>query len=136
MAVQGGFGIACQIDVSDVLTALVSVLDVDWPRFRKFLAESTGHDSAQGYYEAVATGKRRIEPFRFVLGWDTSQSTHAAVVTAFNSDDPVSFSIADPDGDETIQFECHVEELERMGGQEDAYRAEVLIHPTGPATIT
>ena len=133
---QGGFGLVCQIDVSGTPTAFAKILDVEFPVFKKFIAESTTHDSTGGYYEAEPSGKRRVMPLTATLAWDSSQSTHAAVLTAFNADTAVTFSIADPDGDETIAFECHIEEVRRLGQQEDIFKAEVLIHPTGQATIT
>lgn len=135
MTAQGGYGLTAQIDVSASLAALVGVEDLDFPKFKKFLAEATHHGSAGGYYEAVDTGKKRAEPFRVTLFWDTSEASHAAVVAAFGSPDPVTFSVADPDGDETISFECHIEEIDRMSRQEEAYKAAVLIHPTGQPTI-
>ena len=57
-----------------------------WTRFPQVHRESTGHDSPGGYYEAVATGKRRIEPFTCSLFWDKNEATHAAVIAAFNSE--------------------------------------------------
>lgn len=136
MTVQGGFGLDLQIDTGSGLTAVVKVLECDFPKFKKYLAESTAHDSTDGYYEASSTGKRRIEPFTATLGWDTGEATHAYVVTAFDSDDAVDMSIADPDGDETIAFAAHIEEIERVSEQEDIVKAKVLIHPTGEPTIT
>lgn len=136
MAAQGGFGLVLKIDVSASLTAIAGVKDVDFPKFKKFLAESTGHDATSGYYTAVASGKRRLEPIRATLYWDTSVNTHAEIVTMFASDDPTDMSIADPDGDETIAFSAHIEAIGRISKQEDAYEAVVDIHPTGPATIS
>jgi hypothetical protein len=134
---QGAFGVACQIDVSGTPTTFAKIMEVNWPVFKKFIAEATTHDSTGGYYEAVDSGKFRVMPFPLILAWDTSQSTHAAVLTAFNGSTAVTFSVADPDGDETIAFECFVEEVERqISGQEGIYQARVLIHPTGQATIT
>lgn len=134
---QGGFGLSLQIDVTGAPTAWAKVRDADFPSFKKFVTEATTHDSTGGYYEAASTGKRRVQPFRVKLAWDTSQATHAAVLTAFNADTTVTVSIADPDGDETIAFEAQIEEVNRMGnGQEGLYEADVLVHPTGQATIT
>lgn len=133
---QGGFGVTAQIDVSGSPTTWVKIKDIDFPNFKKFLAESTTHDSTQGYKEMVATGKRELQGFRVTLEWDTAQATHAAVVTAFNADTPVTISVADPDGDETIAFEAHIEEIQRISRQESDYTAEVLVTPTGPPTIT
>lgn len=134
MTAQGGFGCICKIDVSGTLTA-ISVLDAEFPQFTKFIAESTAHDASGGYYEATASGKRKLEPFNWTLAWDTSAATHAAVVTAFDSDAPVTFSIQDPDGDEVISFEAHVEQIGRVAAQEGILSAKVKIHPTGAPTI-
>ena len=134
---QGTFGIVCQIDVSGTPTALVKMLEANWPVLKKFIAESTTHDSTGGWYEGVDSGKKRAMPFPTLLAWDTSQATHAAVIAAFNSPDPVTFSVADPDGDETLTFEVLIEEMERLAsGQEDIYKARVLLHPTGSVAIT
>lgn len=136
MAQSGGFGLVVQIDVSGTPTALVHVLDMDIPEFMKFIAEMTGHDSAGGYYEAVDTGKKRVQPFPVTLGWDVGEATHTAILTAFNSATPVTFSVEDPAGGETISFECLVERVKRVSKQEDGYKAEVTIHPTGQPTIS
>jgi len=132
---QGGFGVTLKIDVGTVLTAVTKVKDCPFPEFEKILAESTGHDSAGGYAEFVATGKRRLNEFTVTLIWDVDEATHAAMLTAFDSDAPVSCSVADPDGDETITFEAHIRTVNRMSEQEDAYQAEVAIQPTGQPTI-
>lgn len=136
MSAQGGYGVVLKISISSTLTAIVGVEDTDFPLFSKFIAESTAHDSTDGYYEAVATGKRRLNPFPCTLNWDVDQATHAAVKTAFESDDPVNMSIQDPDGDEVIAFAAHVESVGRIARQEEKYRAQVQIHPTGAPTIT
>lgn len=131
MTAQGGFGVVLKITVGTVLTAVVGLLETDFPKFSKVLAESTGHDSATGYYESTATGKRRTEPFSCTIAWDSAAATHAAVQAAFESDDPVAMSIEDPDGDETISGNAHIAEIQRMSDQEDIVKAEVMIEPTG-----
>lgn len=136
MAVQGGFGLTLKITVSSALTAIVGVRTADFPAFRKFIAESTGHDAPGGYYEAVATGKRRLEAFSAELNWDSSHSTHAAVQAAFDAEDPVQMSIEDPNGEEVITFYAHVETISRVSQQEDRYYATVQFHPTGAPTIS
>ncbi len=136
MTTQGGYGVVLKIMVTTTLTAVAHLIDVDFPKFKKYLAESTGHDSTLGYYTATATGKRRLEPFPAVLEWDSAAPTHAAMQTAFDSDAAVSMSIQDPNGDEVIAFSAHIEEVERVGKQEETYKANVLIHPTGAPTIT
>ena len=134
--VQGGYGLDLQIDVGTVLTAMTKVVDCSFPEFEKILAESTAHDSTDGYQEWTATGKRKLNEFTCTLTWDTSEATHAAVVTAFDADAAVSFSLADPDADETITFEGHVRTVGRISEQEDVYKAEVAIQPTGAPQIS
>lgn len=132
MTAQGGFGLDLQLNG----TTIVGVDNVDELSFMKFIAESTAHDSPGGYYEAVPTGKRRIEPLACAMFWDVNAATHAAVLSAFDSDASSQFKWADPDGDETIEFNAHVERIGRVSAQEDAYRANVELHPTSTATIT
>jgi len=132
---QGGFGLKVRIDVGAVQTAIVSLLDGDMPQFEKFIAESTSHGSAQGYSEFVATGQRQINGFKFTIGFDKTAATHAAVVAGFNSDNPVVMSVQDPDSVETIQFSAHIIKLGRMAKMKEAYKCEVEVQPTGPATI-
>lgn len=132
MAAQGGYGLTLTMNG----TTVVSVEDADFPSFMKYIHESTAHDSAGGYYEAVATGKRRIEGMNVRLAWDDTQATHAAVLTGFDSDSSQQFTIADPDGDETIAFNAHVERVSRISRQEEHFYADVTLHPTGTATIT
>jgi hypothetical protein len=133
MADHGGFGTVLTILIGTVPTNVAQIRDVDWPNFKKFVAESTGHDAADGYYTAAATGKRRIEPFNVTLSWDADDTTHGAIITAFDSDDAVSFSITDPASNETFGFYAHVEGIQRMTRQEGIIEATVLLHPTGPA---
>lgn len=131
---QGGFGLKAKISIDSTLTSIVYLVDAEWPKFKKFIAEITGHDSPDGYYESIDTGKRRIEPFPVTLAWDDTQATHAAILSAFNGTTPVGFSIADPTDQETISFSVHVEEIERLSPQEEGYQAKVLFHPTGSST--
>ena len=128
---QGGFGLQLSLNG----TVIVQVEDVDELTFTKFIAEATGHDSDGGYYEAVATGKRRIQPLGVTMFWDFSEATHAAVLAAFDGDAVSVFDWSDPDGNETISFKAHIEQIGRVSAQEDSYRANVQIHPSGTATI-
>ena len=132
MTAQGGFG----LDLTLNGTTIVGVEDVDEVSFMKFIAETTAHDSPGGYYEATPSGKRRIEPLSVVMFWDVGEATHAAVLAAFNADTASQFSWSDPDGEESIEFNAHVERIGRISQQEDAYRANVDLHPSGTATIT
>lgn len=132
MATQGGFGVVLTIGGA----AIVNVTNVDFPAFRKFIAEATGHGSSGGYYEALATGKRRLEPFQAEVNWDVAAATHIAVQDAFEDDDPVAMIISDPGSVEDIAFSAHIEAISRVSQQEDRYYATVEIHPTGAPTIT
>ncbi len=134
---QGGFGLTVRIDISSTLTAIAEVLEgSELPKFKKFIAEATPHNATGGYAKRIATGKRSLESFKLVLGWDKDEATHAAIRTAFDSNDAVNMNVASPGGDETIAFSAHIEEIGRIVGQEDAYTAEVMITPTGHPTIS
>lgn len=133
---QGGFGVDLKIDVGTVLTTVTKVMEIGFPEFEKILAESTGHDSAGGYAEHVATGKRRLNEFEVTLAWDNNEATHANIRTLFDSDAAASCSIADPDGDETIAFEAHIRLVAMESDQEDVLKTRVAIQPTGQPTIT
>jgi hypothetical protein len=135
MATQGGQGVVLKITVTAALTAVANLLDIDMPEFTKYLDETTSHGSTGGYYEARATGKRRLEPFPATVEWDSSDSTHAAIVAAFNSDDPVDMSIEDPAGDEVITFTAHIEKIGRIAKGDQRYKARIQIHPTGQPMI-
>ena len=135
MTGQGGFGVVLKINTG-ALTAIVNVEDVDFPEFEKILSESTAHDSTTGYAEYIATGKRKLNEFPCTITWDTSEATHAQVVTSFGSDDPVGMSIEDPDSDETIAFDAHIRAMTRISKQEEHYKCDVAIQPTGAPTIT
>lgn len=135
MTARGGFGLQIQIEVTAVLTAIVNVLEGDVPKFTKVLAEMTGHDSTGGYAEHVATGKRMVESFNFTVGWDADEATHAAVQAAFDSDDPVNMAVITPGTDETLTGSAHVYEIGRISEQEDGFKAEIAIQPTGQWTI-
>lgn len=138
MTTEGGFGLLVKITVGTALTAIAQLLEgSEMPKFKKYIAEATPHNATGGWAVRIATGKRSLESFKVVLGWDSDEATHAAMQAAFDSDNAVNMSVVSPDGsDETIAFAAHIEEIARMLGQEDAYKAEVMITPTGKPTIT
>ncbi len=137
MTSQGGFGLTAKIEIAAVLTVVVDILEgSELPKFKKFLAEMTPHSATQGYAVRVATGKRSLESFKLVIGWDSDEATHAAMQTVFDSNLPVNMSISAPGNDEVIAFAAHIEEIARQAPQEDGYTAEVTITPTGAPTIT
>ena len=132
----GGFGLIVKIDIAATLTVITYLLDGEIPEFEKFIAEATPHSATGGYAVHVATGKRKLNEFKLTLGWDKDEATHAAVRTAFASDSPLNMSIVTPGTDETIAFSAHLTKIGRTAQQEDAYKAEVTIQPTGAPTIT
>lgn len=137
MTADGGFGLTAKIDVSCVLTAIVDILDgSELPAMKKFIADMTPHNATSGYAVRVASGKRSLESFKLVIGWDSDEATHAAVQAAFDSDDAVDMSISSPGGDEVIAFSGHIEEIARQSPTEEGYTAEVTVTPTGAPTIT
>ena len=132
MTAQGGYGVTFQLNG----TVMVGVDDIDELSFIKFMAEVTAHDSPGGYYEAVDTGKRRIEPMNITVFWDTNNAVHQAMVDTFATRDAQEITWADPDGDETIVFQAYIEKIGRVSPQDEGYRANVIVHPTGTATIS
>ena len=135
MAQQGGYGVVVKIDTGS-LTTVANLLSTDFPEFEKILAESTSHGSTSGYAEWIATGKRQLNEFTMVLGWDVAEATHAQVVTSFDADASVDMSIEDPDGSEVIAFAAHIRTVNRIGQQDGMFQAEVRVQPTGAPTIT
>lgn len=131
MGVQGGFGAVLKIEVTAQLTAVTHVVDFEFPEFEKILADVTAHDSPGGYAQFIASGKRQLNEFKVKLTWDKSESTHAAIQAAFDSNDPVGMSVSDPAGTENIQFDGHISKMGRTADLEDAYYCEVSIQPTG-----
>lgn len=135
MAKQGGFGLVVKINTGS-LTAIANVVDAEFPEQRQTLAEITAHDSTSGYREYMATGLRELASFKMTLIWDESETTHAAIVTAFGSDASVGMSIEDPAGAEVIAFDAFIEVIGRISKAEEAYQAEITVQPTGAPTIT
>lgn len=136
MTTQGGFGLQIKITVSAALTAIADLLEGEIPEFEKFLAEATPHSAAGGYAKYVATGKFKVNEFKFKIGWDKDEVTHAAILAAFNSTSTVNMSVVAPNADETIAFAAHVNKLGRVSEQEDAYTCEVTVTPSGQPTIS
>jgi predicted secreted protein len=135
MARQGGYGAVMKIDVTAVLTAVVHVVDFEFPELEKVLADVTAHDSPGGYSEFIASGKRTMNEFTVKVVWDRSEATHNAIQAAFDSDLPVGMSVQDPDGSEVIEFEAHVKKVGRIAEQEEGFMCEIAIQPTGLPTI-
>jgi predicted secreted protein len=135
MAGQGGFGVKLKIMVGTVLTVVANVMDVDFPQLEKILSESTGHDSAGGYAEHIATGKYKANEFTCTLTWDSAAETHAVIVTVFDAEAAVSMSISDPDSVEVISGSAHIRAITRISRQEEHFQAEVAIQPTGQWSI-
>jgi predicted secreted protein len=109
---------------------------MEFPEFEKIVADVTAHDSTGGYAEYIATGKRQLNSFKVTLGWDSAAATHAAVKTAFAADTTSTIVAADPDAVESISFSAHITKLGRIVKQEEGYKCDVEIQPTGVPTIS
>jgi hypothetical protein len=139
MTMQGSTGVRLKITISSTLTAIVNLLDApNFPEQVKFLADMTPHPTTgtTTYTKMVDSGMRQLTSFTVTLGWDASDSTHAAVMAAFDGTDPVGMSIEDPAGGEVIGFDAFIEKVGRVSALKDGYKASVMITPTGSPTIT
>lgn len=135
MAEQSAYGTILKINTGS-LTLVTSVEEVSFPVTSKITEEVTSHDSTGGWYESIAIGVYRAEPFDALLTWDESQATHAQFRTSFNADAPVGFSVEDPGGAEVMAFSAHVMSIARLTPLKGALRARIRIEPTGAVTIT
>lgn len=134
---SGGFGLQVKIEISEVMTAVVGVLEgSELPKLKKFIADATPHSSPGGWTQRVASGKRSAESFKLVLGWDADEDTHEAMRTAFDSNEPVNFVVISPDNKEQFAMPVHIEEIGGAAEQEGIYQAEVMITPADGPTIT
>ena len=132
----GGYGVLVKIDITATPTIISYLIDTEIPEFEKIMAEATPQNATSGYAVHVATGKRKLGEFKMTLGWDKDEATHAAVKTAFDSNSPVNFNIVTPGTDENIAFSAHVVKMGRVAEQEDFYKCEITVQPTGAPTIT
>jgi hypothetical protein len=133
---QGGYGLIVKISITAVLTAIAELLDGEIPEFEKYIAEMTSHSATGGYAVFVATGKRKMNEFKITLGWDSDDATHAAILSAFDSNASVNMSVTSVGTDEVIAFAAHITKVGRISPQEDGYKCDVTIQPTGAPTIT
>jgi len=136
MGRQGAFGGKVKIKISSAMTAIAHVEDFDYPELEKKLAEATAHDSPGGYAEHIATGERSVGEATLEITWDKSAATHAAIITAFNSSDPVDMSFEDPSGTEIMAVSAHIHKLGRIVKRGEAYKCKVGVQPTGQPTFT
>lgn len=138
MAEQGGFGVVFKVMISTTLTAVVNLLDIDFPEQTKEVADMTAHPSAAatGYRSYIDSGVRELTEFTAVLGWDDLEATHAAILTAFDATTALSMSIEDAAGQEVIAFSGFVRTVGRISKIGDGYKANVVVRPTGAPTIT
>ena len=138
VTVQGGFGFQIKLHIGTATpwTVVANVIDEAYSKQKAYTAESTGHDAAGGYLTRVKTGKREMEPFTLLIGWDTDDISHAALVTAFDSDLPIAIQAQDPDGDEITSMNVLVVGLGRVGKQDGVFTCAVDFEPTGAPTIT
>ena len=123
----GGYGITVTIGG----TALTYLIDGEIPEYEKIIAEATPQNATSGYAVFVATGKRKLNEFKLTLGWDITEVTHAAVMTNLNNTSLQTFVLTTPGSDETLTFSGFVTKVGRVAEQEDYYKCEVTIQPSG-----
>jgi len=139
MTVSTGFGLTATITSGSggaAMVEIVKIVDLEFPKFKKFLTDVTTHDSPQGYTEMLDTGQRELQSFKMTLEWDSTVMSHTAIVTHFNGTTSVTMTVEDPGGVEIISFSCFIEEIQRISKQKEALQAEVLVTPTSYPTIT
>jgi len=136
MAKKGGFGAKLKITISSTLTVVAQVEEVDFPEQEKDTVEVTTHDSTSGYSEYIATGLFKLGKMTCTLLWDDSNTTHAGVLTAFDSTSPLNMSVENTDASEVIAFSGYVVKIGRESKMKDAYKAKIEIQPTGAPTIS
>lgn len=134
---EGGFGLQVKITVGTALTAIAYMVEGEIPEFERFVAEATPHSATGGWAKFVSTGKRKLNEFKVTLAWDSDDTTHGAIRTAFDAETSVNMNVISPDGtDETIAFAAFITKIGLIAEQEDYYKCEVSIQPTGKPTIT
>ena len=135
MATQGGLGLVLKINTGS-LTAVANLIEAEFPEQEKELWEYVLHSSADGYAEYMDTGLRKLSDFTATVLWDDTETTHAAMLTAFESTATVGMSIEDPAGQEVIAFNAHIQKIGRISKADEGYQAEIAIQPSGGPTIT
>jgi predicted secreted protein len=136
MAQTGGFGCIVRINITATLTVIADVVELKFPEFERTVADITAHDSTNGWAEYIATGMRKMSEFTMTVVWDDGATTHAALLTNFNSATSVNMNIQDPLGQEVIAFAAFITKIARSGEMDDAFKAEITVQPTGAPTIT
>jgi len=131
---QGGFGSIIKIKVNSTLTAIVHVEDHAFPEEEATTDEMTAHDSTDGYKERIKTGLFSLNPFEITVGWDRDETTHDALVAAYQSEDPVEMSVEDKKGKEVIAFLANVVKLGRIAEKDKHLKCKISIEPTGGPT--
>jgi hypothetical protein len=131
MSTEGGFGVKIMIAVGTTMTAIAHVTEMTYPEFEKFLYERTAHDSPGRFAEHGDSGKRKVNPFTCKLEWDKEEATHAAILAAFDSPEPVEISIEDPDSSDVITGHVQIQKVGREAKQESGYFCTVTLQPTG-----
>jgi hypothetical protein len=134
MARQGGFGAKFKIKVNTSLVAVAHVEDFSFPKEEAKTDDMTAHDSPGGFVERIKTGMRELKAFDVTLGWDRGESTHDALVAAYQSDDPVEVSVEDAKGAEVMQFNANIISLERVVAKDKHLTCKVGVEPTGGPT--
>lgn len=122
----GGHGVTFSIGTP--LVAVASVEEIDFPKLKKLVSRYFAHD--QDFEQAVSTGAYSVEGFKMTLAWDVTAPSHAALLAAWASPDPVDMQFMAPDG-ETLAGSGIVSELGRVSKSKEHYQCEITVEPTG-----
>jgi hypothetical protein len=136
MAVQGGFGCVIQVDVSATPTTIPNVVDATPPKLEPVMADITAHDSAAGMNEFIPSGRVNTSELTFTIVFDESATTHAELRTLAGSKAVATYVFKDSATTETLTFEGYVAGFQRVSAQDDAYKVEVTIRPTGEIVLS
>jgi len=134
--VHGGFGLNVEITLLvggvPTLTTVANVLDgSELPEIEKYLVDMTPHTASSGDKVWVDSGKKSLNSFKMVLGWDPEDTTHIAIVSEFGSPTPLEFAVISPGAEETLKFNALVGKIGRVTKQEGGYQCDVTIQPVG-----
>lgn len=116
----------------EVFTDVAKVMDIDWPKLKAYLVETTNHSDE--YVQQSHSGVREFTSFKVTLEWGDATTTHATIRTNFDSNTAKNYKLVSPDAAKTYTFAAFVEELGRATKIKDVQRMEVMIRPQGAAT--
>jgi len=143
MGATGGFGVTLYIGDGDLsstpdYTAIAKVQDVGDLKSSLVMAETTAHDASGGYYDAIPTGKRKIDPTSLTLVFDPDQATHqnasGGIEYAHHQQTKLAFKVRWPDDSSYFACDAYVESFTWQAKQTDKWTAVAVLHWVGTPT--